>query len=157
MRATVHRQPAPPREGRRAAKRPKRAGTARERQLPGPPPAGESDVCEIQYIDETRIKKAERAMRSSEDVAALAETFRVLGDPNRVRIAWALAQEELCVCDLAALVGMSQSAVSHSLRALRQLRLVTYRKQGKIAYYRLDDDHVAALLADGFRHLEERR
>ncbi|MDV3295805.1 MAG: metalloregulator ArsR/SmtB family transcription factor [Brachybacterium paraconglomeratum] len=93
-------------------------------------------------------------MRPPAIVGQLAETFKVLGDPTRVRLAWALAQEELCVCDLAYLTGMSQSAVSHSLRALRQLRLVTYRKAGKIAYYRLDDAHVAALLRDGFRHIE---
>lgn len=156
MRATVQQQSGKRGTGRRAAKRPKRpAPTARRAAAPSA--GGESDVCEIQYIDESRIRKAERAMRDPEAVATLAETFRVLGDPNRVRIAWALAQEELCVCDIAALVGMSQSAVSHSLRALRQLRLVTYRKQGKIAYYRLDDDHVAALLADGFRHIEEGR
>jgi DNA-binding transcriptional ArsR family regulator len=94
-------------------------------------------------------------MKSADVVAGLAETFRVLGDPTRVRVAWALAQEELCVCDLASLLGMSQSAVSHSLRALRQLRLVRFRKEGRIAYYRLDDDHISDLLADGFRHVEE--
>jgi DNA-binding transcriptional ArsR family regulator len=113
------------------------------------------DVCEIQYVDERRVRTAERAMKSADVVAGLAETFRVLGDPTRVRVAWALAQEELCVCDLSRLLGMSQSAVSHSLRALRQLRLVRFRKEGRIAYYRLDDDHIADLLVDGFRHVEE--
>lgn len=86
---------------------------------------------------------------------ALAQTFKVLGDPTRVSLAWALSREELCVCDLAALLGMSQSAVSHSLRALRDLRLVRYRKEGRIAYYSLDDAHVAELLALGFQHVEE--
>lgn len=114
------------------------------------------DVCEIEFVDGARVRKAERAMMSAASVAVLAETLRVLGDPTRVRIAWALAQEELCVCDLARLLAMSQSAVSHSLRALRQLRIVTYRKEGRIAYYRLDDEHVAALLEDGFRHIEGR-
>ena len=113
------------------------------------------DVCEIQFVNERRVRTAERAMKSADVVVGLAETFRVLGDPTRVRVAWALAQEELCVCDLATLLGMSQSAVSHSLRALRQLRLVRYRKEGRIAYYRLDDEHIADLLADGFRHVEE--
>jgi DNA-binding transcriptional ArsR family regulator len=113
-----------------------------------------TDRCEIQCINEDRVQAAARAMRPPAIVGQLAETFKVLGDPTRVRLAWALAQEELCVCDLAYLTGMSQSAVSHSLRALRQLRLVTYRKAGKIAYYRLDDAHVAALLRDGFRHIE---
>jgi ArsR family transcriptional regulator len=88
-------------------------------------------------------------------IAMLAETFKVLGDPTRIRIAYALSLEELCVCDIANLLGMSNSAVSHSLRALRQMKLVRMRKDGKIAYYALDDDHIAALLQEGFRHVEE--
>ena len=96
-------------------------------------------------------------MKPPEAVATLAETFRVLGDPTRLRIAFALSREELCVCDLAAIVGASQSVVSHSLRALRQLRLVRFRRAGKSAYYALDDDHIASLLAEGFRHVEEER
>ena len=87
---------------------------------------------------------------------ALAETFRVLGDPTRLRIAFALAREELCVCDLAAVVGVSQSVVSQSLRALRHMGVVRYRKEGKIAYYALDDEHIARLVDEGFRHVEER-
>jgi ArsR family transcriptional regulator len=85
----------------------------------------------------------------------LAETFKVLGDPTRIRIAHALSLEELCVCDLANLLGMSNSAVSHSLRALRQMKLVRMRKDGKIAYYALDDEHIRTLLQEGFRHVEE--
>lgn len=114
-----------------------------------------ADVCEVLCVDEGAVRRAERALPAPEAVAALAETFKVLGDPTRVRIARALASEELCVCDLATLLGMSQSAVSHSLRALRQLRLVRYRKAGKIAYYRLDDDHIARLLDEGLRHVAE--
>lgn len=94
-------------------------------------------------------------MRSSADVTTLAETFKVLGDPTRLRIAYALSREELCVCDLATVLGVSQSVVSHSLRALRQMRLVRYRKAGKIAYYALDDAHIGSLLEQGFRHVEE--
>jgi ArsR family transcriptional regulator len=94
-------------------------------------------------------------MRPAKAVATLAETFKVLGDPTRLKITYALAREEMCVCDLAAVLGVSQSVVSHSLRALRQMRLVRYRKEGKIAYYALDDDHIGALLAEGFRHVEE--
>lgn len=94
-------------------------------------------------------------MRAPLAVATLAETFRVLGDPTRLRIAFALSREELCVCDLATVIGASQSVVSHSLRSLRQMRLVRYRKAGKIAYYTLDDAHIASLLAEGFRHVEE--
>ena len=114
-----------------------------------------SDACEIEFVDEKKVRRAERAMKSAEAVAALAETFKILGDQTRVKIAFALAREELCVCDLANLLGVSQSAVSHSLRSLRQMKLVKFRKDGKIAYYTLDDDHIARLLDEGFRHVEE--
>lgn len=114
-----------------------------------------ADACEIQYVDERKVKRVQRAMKSPEAVSALAETFKLLGDPTRIRIAFALSKEELCVCDLANLLSVSQSAVSHSLRALRQMKLVAFRKEGKIAYYRLDDDHIAHLLEEGFGHIEE--
>lgn len=114
-----------------------------------------SDACEIEFIDERKVKSVRRAMKSDEAVGALAETFKILGDPTRVRIAFALAREELCVCDISNLLGVTQSAVSHSLRALRQMKLVRFRKEGKIAYYALDDDHIARLLDEGFRHVEE--
>lgn len=114
-----------------------------------------SDAGEIEYVDARKVKRAARAMKDDQAVGLLAETFKLLGDPTRVRLAYALAREELCVCDLANLLGMSQSAVSHSLRALRQLKLVRFRKEGKIAYYTLDDEHIAHLLDEGFRHVEE--
>lgn len=114
-----------------------------------------ADACEAEFVDERKVRRVRRAMKSPEAVAALAETFKLLGDPTRVKIAFALSREELCVCDLAHLVGASQSAVSHSLRALRQMKLVAFRREGKIAYYRLDDDHIARLLEDGFGHIEE--
>ena len=114
-----------------------------------------SDACEIEFIDERKVKSVRRAMKSDEAVGALAETFKILGDPTRIRIAFALAREELCVCDISNLLGVSQSAVSHSLRALRQMKLVRFRKEGKIAYYTLDDEHIAHLLDEGFRHVEE--
>ena len=116
-----------------------------------------SDLCEVRCVDERKVRRVQRVLKPDETVVSLAETFRVLGDPTRLRIAFALSREELCVCDLATLLGVSQSVVSHSLRALRQMRLVRYRKEGKIAYYALDDDHIASLLAEGFRHVEELR
>ena len=112
-------------------------------------------MCEVRCIDARKVQRARKQMKPAEAVAALAETFKILGDPTRLRIAYALAREELCVCDLAAVLGVSQSVVSHSLRALRQMRLVRYRKEGKIAYYARDDDHIGILLAEGFRHVEE--
>lgn len=113
------------------------------------------DACEIQFVDEKKVENARRAMKSAEAVTTLAETFKILGDPTRIKIAFALSKEELCVCDIANLLGVSQSAVSHSLRTLRQMKLVRFRKEGKIAYYTLDDDHIANLLDEGFRHVEE--
>src|SRR5580765_1255177 len=115
-------------------------------------PAASSDTCEIQFIDERKVKRVSRAMKAAAVIGMLAETFKVLGDATRIRIAYALSLEELCVCDLANLLGMSNSAVSHSLRALRQMKLVRMRKDGKIAYYALDDDHIGNLLQEGFRH-----
>ncbi len=113
------------------------------------------DACEIQFVDEKKVNRARRAMKSVEAVATLAETFKILGDPTRIKIAFALSKEELCVCDIANLLGVSQSAVSHSLRTLRQMKLVKFRKEGKIAYYALDDEHISNLLDIGFRHVEE--
>lgn len=114
-----------------------------------------NDSCEIQFVDEQKVENARKAMKTAEAVTTLAETFKILGDPTRIKIAFALSKEELCVCDIANLLGVSQSAVSHSLRTLRQMKLVRFRKEGKIAYYTLDDDHITNLLDEGFRHVEE--
>ena len=114
-----------------------------------------NDTCEVQFIDERKVKRVSRAMKAPSAIGMLAETFKILGDATRIRIAYALSLEELCVCDLASLTGMSNSAISHSLRALRQMKLVRVRKEGKIAYYALDDDHIGNLLQEGFRHVEE--
>lgn len=114
-----------------------------------------ADLCEVQCIDPRKVKSGRRSARSAERVRDVAETFKILGDPTRLRIVDALSRSELCVCDLALIVGASQSTVSHSLRALRQMRLVRYRRDGKIAYYSLDDDHIARLLELAFVHVEE--
>ncbi|MHB1224568.1 MAG: ArsR/SmtB family transcription factor [Gemmatimonadaceae bacterium] len=114
-----------------------------------------ADVCDVQCVDELKVRRARRTMPAAESIVTLAATLRALGDPTRLRLATALAATELCVCDLATLLGTSQSVVSHSLRTLRQLRIVRYRKEGKVAYYSLDDPHVAALLAIGLDHVEE--
>jgi len=91
----------------------------------------------------------------SHDITELSETFKVLGDPTRLKIVLALATEELCVCDLAALIDVSISAISHQLRLLRSMRLVSYRKQGKMVYYKLDDEHVENLIKEASRHVGE--
>jgi ArsR family transcriptional regulator len=89
-------------------------------------------------------------------VAALAETFKVLGDPTRVRILDALAREEVPVCDLAETLGLTQSAVSHQLRLLRNARLVKARRDGQHIYYTLDDQHIVKLFEQGLEHVQER-
>jgi ArsR family transcriptional regulator, lead/cadmium/zinc/bismuth-responsive transcriptional repressor len=87
--------------------------------------------------------------------AALAETFKVLGDPTRVRILDALARAEVPVCDLAELLGLTQSAVSHQLRLLRSMRLVRSRRDGRHIYYAVDDDHITKLFKQGLEHVQE--
>jgi ArsR family transcriptional regulator, lead/cadmium/zinc/bismuth-responsive transcriptional repressor len=89
--------------------------------------------------------------------AELADTFAVLGDPTRVRLVDALSHGELCVSDLADLVGLTESAVSHQLRLLRSLRIVRARRAGRLVYYQLDDAHIRTLLDQGRRHIEEAR
>ena len=98
---------------------------------------------------------AHPALPSAESVEALAETFSALGDPTRLRLLAALSIAELCVCDLATLAGISESAASHQLRLLRALRVVRARRDGRMVHYRLDDDHIARLLALGLEHVDE--
>jgi ArsR family transcriptional regulator len=88
-------------------------------------------------------------------VEALADTFRVLGDPTRVRILDALSAGELCVCDIASVIGISESAVSHQLRLLRGMRLVRPRRAGRLVYYAVDDQHILELLAQALTHVQE--
>lgn len=116
----------------------------------------DEELCDLKVTDLAKVRRARTRMKPAEEVILLAETFKALGDPTRIRLVHALADQELCVCDLAASVGVSQSAASHSLRILRQLRLVRSRREHKTAYYRLDDAHIERLLADGFEHVEER-
>jgi ArsR family transcriptional regulator, lead/cadmium/zinc/bismuth-responsive transcriptional repressor len=91
----------------------------------------------------------------AETVEALAETFRLLGDPTRVRIVDALSEGQLCVHDLAARVGISESAVSHQLRLMRTQRIVRGRREGRCVYYTLDDQHILSLFQQGLRHVTE--
>jgi len=113
------------------------------------------DHCEIVHLHPARVAELRAALISGDDVHDLAETFRTLGDATRVRILDALSHGELCVCDLAALVGMSESAVSHQLRLLRNLRLVRHRREGRMVFYALDDRHIISLFRQGLRHVQE--
>jgi ArsR family transcriptional regulator, lead/cadmium/zinc/bismuth-responsive transcriptional repressor len=96
------------------------------------------------------------SMCSDGQVMALAETFRVLGDATRVRILDAISRTELCVCDIARAVGLSESAVSHQLRLLRNMRLVRPRRAGRMIFYTLDDQHIVRLFEQGLEHVQER-
>ena len=107
--------------------------------------------------DSTELARLRQSLMGGDDVAALAELFKMLGDPTRVRILDTLAQGERCVCDIAELVGMSESAVSHQLRLLRATRLVRARRAGRQAFYALDDHHIIGLLHDAQRHVQESR
>jgi ArsR family transcriptional regulator len=110
------------------------------------------DTCEIFCINERKVDAVRKVMHADGVVKKLAETFKALGDPTRTQILYALAQEELCVCEVASLLGKTQSAISHQLRILRNLDLVKFRKDGKIAYYSLNDSHIHSLLAVGAEH-----
>ncbi len=114
-------------------------------------------VCEHRVFHPETIKKARKHMCAEEDLAALAETFSVLGDYTRVRILNALSVGELCVCDLTAVLKVSQSAVSHQLRLLRTAKLVKYRRDGKRVIYSLDDEHVEKIFEQGLRHVQEEK
>lgn len=112
------------------------------------------DICQFYYVDEERVERARARMHDTRTIVDLAETFKVLAEPTRVRILHAISEEELCVCDIAAVVNATQSAISHQLRILRSARLVKSRKDGKMVYYSLDDDHVRNLFQEGIRHLK---
>lgn len=116
----------------------------------------ECDVCEQLCEHPQNICLAKSEMLSDDAVHQLAEIFKILGDATRIKILHALSKRELCVCDIAAVVQMGQSAVSHQLRLLRGSRLVKYHKEGKMVWYALDDDHIAALLAQGTEHIQHR-
>jgi DNA-binding transcriptional ArsR family regulator len=115
----------------------------------------ENDVCEIEFVDKARVEVVRRRMPDAELLEGLSQIFKVLGDPTRLRIVSALAVKELCVCDIANLLGSSISAVSHQLRVLRNLKLVKHRKDGKMVYYSLDDECVETLLREGLNHIGE--
>jgi len=117
----------------------------------------ELETCEVYHIDEEKVARVSAAMISDETAVDLSALYKAMGDLTRVKIIFALSQDELCVCDIASVVGISQSAASHQLRILRNLKLVKYRKEGKIAYYSLDDEHMLHLLEEGLSHVKEPR
>jgi ArsR family transcriptional regulator, lead/cadmium/zinc/bismuth-responsive transcriptional repressor len=113
------------------------------------------DACDVLHLDPSKVARLRNALIEPAVVDGLAETFKALGDPTRVRMLDALSHGELCVCDLAQLIGLSQSATSHQLRLLRQLRIVRSRRAGRMVFYALDDRHVVSLVRQGLRHAAE--
>lgn len=114
-----------------------------------------AEACDVSEVDPRRVADVRASLIGDREASDLAETFRVLGDPTRVRIVDAISRGELCVCDIAAVVGQSESAVSHQLRLLRGMRLVRSRRQGRMVYYALDDQHILDLFEQGRRHIRE--
>ena len=114
------------------------------------------DVCEIQYVNKKAVAEVRSRMLNNKLTFKVAGSFKILGDPTRVKILYALSQKELCVCDIAALLGMTHSAVSHQLRLLRSSNMVKFRKQGKIVYYSLADGHVIKLIDMAIKHAKEK-
>jgi ArsR family transcriptional regulator len=113
------------------------------------------DTCNCSVFHEDVINKVKENMPKEENLYDLAEFFKVFGDSTRIRLLYALSVSEMCVCDLAALLNLSQSAVSHQLRVLKNSRLVKYRREGKIVYYMLDDDHIKHIFDQGLDHVNE--
>lgn len=113
------------------------------------------DICEITIIDKKSVNTIQKKMIDPDTADRLSETFKALGDSTRIKIIYALSKKRLCVCDLAAILGMSQSAVSHQLRILRNLKLVRFEKRGKSVYYSLDDDHILSMFNKCLEHVNE--
>jgi len=112
-------------------------------------------VCKVEIIDTVKVEKTKAKLPEDENIFDMADTFKLLGDPTRLKIILSLIESELCVCDLSAVTGNSVSAVSHQLRLLKNFRLVKYRKQGKMVYYSIDDHHIKNLVKQLKTHIEE--
>ncbi|MCL2186382.1 MAG: metalloregulator ArsR/SmtB family transcription factor [Treponema sp.] len=112
-------------------------------------------VCNNEIIHKDRIEKVRNVMPKDEEFYDLADLYKMFADSTRVRILWALSHEELCVCDIASLLSMTKSAISHQLRALRLANLVKYVKRGKEVYYSPADSHVKDIFEKGFEHIHE--
>lgn len=115
------------------------------------------DVCEVDFFDAKKIKVLRKKMRPDSELYQLSEVFSILGDTTRLKVVLALIETELCVCDIANFLGITKSAVSHHLRLMRNLRLVRFRRDGKMTYYSLDDHHIENLLKQATDHIEERK
>lgn len=112
-------------------------------------------VCKVNIIDEARVKKAQMIIAETPRILEMAEIFKLLGETTRLKIILSLISNELCVCDLSAVTDSTVSAVSHQLRLLRNMRLVKYRKEGKMVFYSIEDEHINKLIKQVQEHIEE--
>ena len=111
--------------------------------------------CDCNIIHEEVVDAVKHKMPEEEKFMDLADTFKIFSDSTRVKILYALMQAEMCVCDISALIGMTKSSVSHQLRILKQSNLVKYRKDGRIVYYSIADEHVRSIFNEGMMHILE--
>ena len=112
-------------------------------------------VCEFMHVHEDIVEKVEKVLPEEQELLELSEFFKVFGDSTRIKILYVLFESEMCVCDIATLLQMGQSAISHQLRVLKQMRLVKFRRDGKTVFYSLSDDHIQTILAQGMEHINE--
>jgi len=117
--------------------------------------AGTAAVCTATIIHQDAVKKTQQGMPQKDVSNDMADLFKIFGDNTRISILWALRISELCVCDVCAALNMQQSAISHQLRILKQARLVKYRREGKVVYYSLDDNHVHSIINQALEHVTE--
>ena len=114
-------------------------------------------ICDCDVIHAEVVEAVKKKMPEDNDLYDLSDFFKVLGDSTRSKIIWALDEHEMCVCDLAVLLGMTKSAISHQLRSLREANLVTNRREGKNVFYSLADDHVKQIFEKGLEHIREKK
>ena len=112
-------------------------------------------VCEVEIVDPQKVLEAKKKIANVDQVLEMADIFKLLGEPTRLKIVLSLINSELCVCDLAAAMDANVSTVSHQLRLLRNARLVKYRKEGKMVFYSIDDNHIADTIKNIKEHTEE--
>lgn len=114
------------------------------------------DKCDFTFVHEDTLNKVKNSMPDEDCLYNLAETFKILSDNTRIKILYALLNSDMCVCDISALLNMTQSAISHQLRVLKQARLVKYRREGKAVYYSLDDEHIKSIFDQALIHINEK-
>ena len=113
------------------------------------------ECCDFYQVHENVVKAVNDKMPDEDKLYDLAEIFKVFGDSTRIKILYVLFEAEMCVCDIATLLQMGQSAISHQLRVLKQMRLVSFRRDGKTVFYKLADAHIQTILAQGMEHISE--